>query len=250
LRLVAHLFYGLGLAVLISLNRRFAQRRERIASRWHRSLLDILCIRVTVRGRPAPGQRILVANHISWLDIHILGAHEPTRFVSKAEVRDWPLAGWFADAVGTFYLKRGAGGTKQLSHELRGFVESGGLCTFFPEGTTTTGENTLRFQPRLFAVAIETGHPVQPIAFRYGRTADGRDIAPFVGDDDLLSHLLRVMREPGIEAEITYCDPIPPQGLDRSALARAAQNAVLDVIAPSRRIAEPLRDGDEEELAA
>ena len=234
LRLIAHLLAGLCICLLIRISPARQRRRESIACHWHTGLLRILGLRVTTRGQQADTAPIIVANHVSWLDVIVLGSRIPTRFLSKAEVKAWPIAGSLATAVGTFYLLRGAGGTRQLTKELVEAINNGSHVTFFPEGTTTTGENTLRFQPRLFAAAIETGKPVQPVAFRYAPTADGRNIAPFVGDDDMVSHLLRVMREPGLDVEVVYCEPIASIGLDRATLALAAQNAVLDVIAPNR----------------
>lgn len=226
-----------------------------MASVWHARLLRILDLRVTVRGRRDENAPIIVANHVSWLDVMVVGATVPTRFLSKAEVKGWPIAGFLATTVGTFFLQRGAGGTKQLTKELVEAVNSGDHVTFFPEGTTTTGESTLRFQPRLFATAIETGKPVQPVAFRYGLTADGRNVAPFVGDDDMVSHILRVMREPGIDVEIVYCHPIESVGMDRAGLALAAQNAVLDVIAPNRerlpaKLSKSADDDEQDTMAA
>lgn len=233
--LLAHVAYGVALSALVAVDRDRRWKREQLAVRWHKRLLRILHIDVEINGKPAAGARILVSNHVSWMDIPVLAATEPTRFVSKAEVHGWPIAGWLADASGTFYLKRGAGGTKRLIEDLREFVLGGGLFVFFPEGTTTDGRSLLRFQPRLFAVALESGCPVQPIALRYQPTVDGRDIAPFIGDDDLLSHLFRVLREPGLKVELCYSEAIDPVGRNRGQLAEATQAAIQALIAPASR---------------
>jgi 1-acyl-sn-glycerol-3-phosphate acyltransferase len=232
--LIPYLVYGLGLAVWVCIvgdgSRR---RRERLAQQWHRGLLRLLGIRMQVRGTRAIGPHLIVANHVSWLDIPAIGAVEKTRFVSKIEVRDWPIAGWLVRAAGTFYLQRGAGGTKTLIGDLARFAQAGGVTTFFPEGTTTTGESTLRFQPRLFGAAIESGCMIQPVALRYGRAQNGDNVAAFVGDDDLVSNLLRLMREPALDIEVTFCPPLQPEGRDRAQLAEAAQAAIRRVIAPA-----------------
>lgn len=223
--LVVHLLIGLSLAVLVGIEggRRFS--RERLGGWWHRRLLRILNIRLKVRGEPLSGPRALVCNHVSWLDIHILGACEPTRFVSKAEVRDWPIAGWLANAAGTFYLKRGAGGTRDLIDDVSRQLAHGPVA-FFPEGTTTEGDRVLRFQPRLFAAAIEAGVRIQPIALRFGRAASGEDIAPFIGEMTLTAHLRRLMREPKLDAELIYCKPIDSQNCDRRMLAQMTQSSI------------------------
>ncbi|MDE2148222.1 MAG: 1-acyl-sn-glycerol-3-phosphate acyltransferase [Gammaproteobacteria bacterium] len=201
----------------------------RLSRWWLRRLLRILHLRLRILGTPLPGPRLLVCNHVSWLDIPVIGAVELTRFVSKAEVRDWPLVGWLAYAPGTFYLKRGAGGTRELVAALAAHLPHGNVA-LFPEGTTSTGEHVLRFTPRLFAAAIEAGCPVQPVALRYGPAADGSRIAPFVGDDTLVSHLWRLLREPELEVELIFCAPLATAGAERAALAETARAAVAAAV--------------------
>lgn len=229
LKLVGHILVGLSLAALVGVEGGRNLSRERLGGWWHRRLLRILNIRVQVIGRPLEEPRALVCNHVSWLDIHILGAYEPTRFISKAEVRNWPVAGWLANAAGTFYLKRGSGGTRLLIDAVSRQL-SIGTVTFFPEGTTTEGDRVLRFQPRLFAAPIEAGSPIQPVALRYGRTTTGENIAPFVGEMTLAAHLWRLLHVPRLDAELIYCTPIDPSGRDRTTLARMTQSAVTQAL--------------------
>lgn len=240
-RIVSHLLVGLLLAVLVKIDGggRFFSREE-LNSWWHRVLLRILNIKLVVHGTPLAGTRVIVCNHISWLDITMLAACEATRFVSKAEVADWPIAGWLANAAGTFYIRRGAGGTKQLIDAIDEHLGHGSIV-FFPEGTTTDGSIVLKFQPRLFATAIETRRPVQPVALRYGRAANGAHTAPFVGDDDMVSNILRLLRNGPITAELIYCEPINPEGFDRVALAHAAHTAICHAVAPGSLRAAPLK---------
>ena len=103
---------------------------------------------------------------------------------------------------------------------------------FFPEGTTTDGSIVLKFQPRLFATAIETKRPVQPIALRFSRAADGTATAPYIGDDVLLDNIIRLLKHGAITAEIIYCAAIDPEGHDRASLAHAAHTAICSAIAP------------------
>ncbi len=233
-RLIIHVLAGLLMVASVKLVPPLGRYRERLGRWWHRELMRVLKIRLTVRGQRSPGTRVVAANHVSWLDIPILGAIEPTRFVSKYEVREWPIAGWLANAAGTFYIRRGAGGTKQLTAELCAYLKSGPRrsLVLFPEGTTTNGDYVLKFQPRLFAAAIAAECDVQPVALRYSRTQKGENIAPFIGDDDLVSHLLRLLKEPFLECEITYGAPVSSFGCDRAQIAQAAHAAVAGVIAP------------------
>jgi 1-acyl-sn-glycerol-3-phosphate acyltransferase len=250
LRLIPHLLTGLLLCAYVAIDRRGRfYTREQLARWWHRVLLKILDIRVITRGMPAQGARILVANHVSWLDIPVIAIGEDLRFVSKAEVRDWPIAGWFAASCGTFFIRRGAGGTKQLTQAIGDYLHRG-TVVFFPEGTTTDGRSVLKFQPRLFAAAIETGAAVQPVALRYANVADGGNIGPFIGDDDLVSHILRLMKRGPLTVEVSYCTPIPSQGVDRTALAQAAHTAICTVVAPAQLVGERSVPAPRQSLAA
>ncbi len=266
-RAVLHIVVGILLAATILLTggvRRW--KIERVMSWWSGVMLDIFNIEVRVNNAGVQGPRMLVANHVSWLDIILIGYVEPTRFVAKSEIRHWPIAGWLANAMGTFYIRRGkgardtvpersevgagageaptipirsngkqpistVGGAKPLLEKVVPHLRAGGSFIVYPEGTTTDGSSVLPFRARLFQAAIEAQCPVQPIALRFGRGADGSDIAPFIGDDDLASHMLRLLKEPALIAEVTYCAPISPQGLDRDALALASHTAISSVVA-------------------
>ncbi|MBA4283942.1 MAG: 1-acyl-sn-glycerol-3-phosphate acyltransferase [Xanthomonadaceae bacterium] len=222
---------GLLLAVFVAVHGRGRFSRENVGTWWYRVLLRILEVRLVVRGPRLAGTRVMVCNHISWLDIPVVGACEPTRFVSKAEVGEWPVIGWLADAAGTFYLRRGSGGTKQLIESIDRHLGHDSIV-FFPEGTTTDGSIVLKFQPRLFATAIETRRPVQPIALRFSTAADGTATAPYIGDDVLFDNIVRLLKHGPITAELTYCEPIDPAGHDRASLALAAHTAICSVVAP------------------
>lgn len=238
-RLVLHVLGGLCLATLLHLELGPRLSPERIAGWWSRHLLQILGVRLRVIGRPAAGGQVLVSNHVSWLDILLLAACGNSRFIAKSEVRDWPVAGWLAQAMGTFYIRRGKGGARPLLERLRPHLLAGGSVCFFPEGTTTDGRGVLDFHPRLFAAAVETPCAVQPVALHYGPAADGTAIAPFIGEDDLLSHLLRLLRSPGLDATISYCSPISSQGQTREALAQQARAAIATVVATAPRACAP-----------
>lgn len=242
LRLVIHLMVGLLQAAAINLDFTHSLNGQRAMHWWTGVLLEILNIRLVVRGEPLEGARLTVANHVSWLDIPLIGACEPTRFLSKSEIANWPIAGWLANACGTFYIRRGKGGARPLLDKLVPHLRRGGSIVVFPEGTTGDGHEVLPFYSRLFAAATESGSPVQPLAIRYGRAADGSNVAPFVGDDDLVSHILRLLKTPELVAEVTYCAPIYPRGLDRDQVCQAAYLAIAAVVVPAQTIEEAPRD--------
>ena len=224
--LIAHLSFGMLLCLLMKLDVGGWLAPEPLTQFWNRHLLRILGLRITHRGQAVSGARMTVANHVSWLDIPLLAASEPTRFIAKSEIRHWPIAGWLANAAGTFYIRRGRGGARPLLERLTPHLKNGGAITLFPEGTTTNGRQVLGFHARLFAAALEAECWVQPVALRYGRGDDGGEVAPFIGDDDLFSHILRVLREPQLQVQVLYCAPIKAVGLDRDELAQRAHAAV------------------------
>jgi lyso-ornithine lipid O-acyltransferase len=226
LALIALIAYGLLLALAVRLDPTRRLRPEPLGRHWSRALLALLDIRATCEGHAPQRGGLIVANHVSWLDIPVLHAQVNTRFVSKSEVQAWPVAGWLADAAGTFYLRRGQHGSRPLLARLVPFLRGGGSVVVFPEGTTTVGDDVLPFHPRLFAAAIESGCAVQPVALRYGLGAGGLALAPFVGDDDLVTHLLRLLRHPGLDALVTFCAPLGPAGRTREQLAQAAREAI------------------------
>ncbi|MCI0750147.1 MAG: 1-acyl-sn-glycerol-3-phosphate acyltransferase [Nevskiales bacterium] len=167
-----------------------------------------------------------VANHISWLDIFLIAACEDTRFVAKSDVGHWPLVNLLVNAAGSFYLNRGGNGGRSLLNRLIPHLRRGGSFTVFPEGTTTDGSAVLPFYPRLFGAAIEAHCPVQPVFIHYEPAANGTAVAPFIGDDTLVAHLLRLLRVPELRAELSYAAPLHSHGMDRETLARAARTAI------------------------
>ncbi|HEX4871516.1 MAG TPA: lysophospholipid acyltransferase family protein [Nevskiaceae bacterium] len=233
LRLLVHLGTGLLLASLLRLDRSGRLRMEPLMEFWLRRLLRILGIELCVQGEPLRGGHVQVANHVSWLDIPVLGAGRATHFIAKSEIRDWPVAGFLATAIGTFYLRRGKGGAKPLLARLTPFLQGGGRITLFPEGTTTDGRDVLGFHPRLLAAAVEAQVPVQPVVLRYGRGDGGADLAPFIGEDDLVSHILRLLRNRHLQVRLDYLPALQPAAFaDRDALALAAEQAVRAVLRP------------------
>ncbi len=230
LLLVAHVGWGLVLASWFTFGGDRAWR-ERIAQRWHRRLLGIFGLRLRVEGTPLREPHMTVANHVSWLDIPVLGALEPTRFVGKSEIRDWPIAGWLATAAGTFYLRRGRGGAAPLLDRLAPHLRDGGCVAIFPEGTTTDGSGVLPFHARLFAAAVEAQRPIQPVTIQYGLSEHDDNVAPFIDDDSLVGHIVRLLRNPGLEVRVSYGPPIRPT-VGRDELAREAESFVRAALLP------------------
>ncbi|MFG2357230.1 lysophospholipid acyltransferase family protein [Streptomyces sp. NPDC048521] len=209
----------------------FARRRGRIPAewvgRWCRMIVRAVGVRVGLTGAAPPaGGLLLVANHVSWLDIPLLTAVRPARMLAKAEVGKWPVAGALAARGGTLFIERDRlralpGTVARIAGALRG----GAAVTAFPEGSTWCGRAHGPFRRAVFQAALDAGVPVQPVSLRYRQHGGGPGTAAaFVGDDTLLASLWRVARTRGLVAEVEIRPVIPPGSHpDRRALAHAAQ---------------------------
>jgi 1-acyl-sn-glycerol-3-phosphate acyltransferase len=201
-------------------------RRQRW-SRWFMArLTNALPFRVTVSGSLPTQPMLWLSNHVSWTDIPLLGMLAPLSFLSKAEVRTWPIAGWLALKAGTLFIRRGSGDSRLLQKQMCNHLQQDTDLLIFPEGTTTDGRALRTFHGRLLSSAIEAGVMLQPVAIKYTRDGKADPIAPFIGDDDLLSHLKRLFANEQGDVHIQLLTPIATAGQERAALAFQAQQAV------------------------
>lgn len=168
--MVLHTLYGVFIAGLV-LPRLSSHHRDWMISRWSKALLDLLNIQVIVRGDVPPRglkSTMFVANHISWVDIHALNSVHTTRFVAKAEIKHWPIFGWFAVKVNTLFVEREkrhhAG--KVVDSAKQALLHDDCIC-FFPEGTTTDGTELKPFKGSLLQAAIDAKAKVWPFAIYY-----------------------------------------------------------------------------------
>lgn len=227
-RVVVHLAAGLATCALVfplvSL-----PARERLTRRWSRKLLG-LC-RVSVEqtpGAPVLEHALIVANHVSWLDIFVINALHPCRFVAKAEIRSWPVLGWLAAAAGTVFIARG--NRRELRHIFKGLVtvlQEGQRVAFFPEGTTSLQGEVLPFHANLFEAAIDAKVAVQPYALSYvdASGAYHRSV-DYTGDTTFVDSLFTILEGAPVIARLHPLAPIDATGAHRRELAEAAQEAV------------------------
>ncbi len=223
------------LAVLIA-PRLEARRRRRLAARCAARTLAILRVSASVRGaRPVrAGPVLLVANHVSWLDVYLLDAAlGGARYVAKREVARWPVAGAIARGFGTFFHARGnvrdAARTKDA---VAGALRAGERVVVFPEGTTTAGDGVGRFHAAFLQAAVDAGVAVQPVAIRYPGP-DGRpdSAAAFVGDMTFVASLRRVLRRRRLDARLTFGPVLRPDGRTRRDLAALSHAFVAVALA-------------------
>lgn len=213
------------------------RKRNAVVRWWARRLCRLLRLQPRVRGAPAAGPVLYVANHVSWLDISCLLASIDATFVAKSEVAGWPLVGDLAAQVGTIFFPRGDGQAQAAAERMMWHLAQRRSVAFFPEGTTSDGTGVRHFHSRLFQAATRTGTAVQPIAVRYTDGTGISRVAPFIGDDDLLRHIWRLLGEKRIDVHLHFCAPCLP-GSDRRALARQARARVCAALTvePDERI--------------
>lgn len=227
-----HLLLGAVLAVFCGAA--FVQYRryqQPVIRWWHRRFCNILSLDIRVQGTPAPGHAMWVSNHVSWLDIPVLGSHFPVYFLSKAEVAEWPVVGWLARVAGTLFIRRGSGDAGQVTTQLATHLREGRNVLFFPEGTTTDGHRLKRFFHKLFAAAVEAEVPIQPVLLSYCTEDDElHPHAPFVGDDEFLSHAIDILKGNRIVVNVRVLPLEPLAGRDARNLARDVEAKMSDAL--------------------
>jgi 1-acyl-sn-glycerol-3-phosphate acyltransferase len=158
------------------------------------------------------------------LDIFCIAAVCPTHFLAKQDVAEWPLFGWLCRRVGTAFIHRGSErGAGEAAEQLTWRLRQGGRILIFPEGTSTVGESVKRFYPRLFQAAVHARCSVQAVALQYSDPADPMGInrtVPFIGSDDFVSHLWRLLDETSISVELSFSEPLPAGTQTRNSLAQ------------------------------
>ncbi len=210
--------------------------RERLIRHWSRGLLHICGVRVSAAGIPLAGPCLVVANHVSWLDIFALNAWGATVFVAKAEIRRWPVLGWLVAGAGTLFIERGnrraAAAIAQAMVERFARGERLGL---FPEGTTSDGLSVLPFRTALLQPALHADVPVQPVVLLFHHQGHRSSFAAYIGEETLLSNLWRVMGKGGVAIELEFLPALGPAHgeLGRHALADRLRTEILQRVEAS-----------------
>lgn len=161
-----HLLAGLAAAALFPLLPRAA--RHAITKSWSRAMLAMLGVGLEVQGELAPGPALVVANHVSWVDVLAITALRPCVFICKSEVAAWPVLGWLLARVDTIFMRRGsARAASRAMREAGARLRAGASVAVFPEGTSTNGGQVLPFGAAIFQSAWDAGCVVQPLALAY-----------------------------------------------------------------------------------
>ena len=220
--MLLHVVHGLAV-VLLRLPGLDDAGRQRRVQWWSAALLSRLDIALHLEGQFRAGAKLIVANHVSWLDIIAIHAICPqARFVSKADVQGWPLVGRLVAAGGTLYIQRDKRrDALRVVHEMAAALRAGDTVAVFPEGTTSDGRALLPFHANLLQAAIATEVPLQPVSLRY---ADARDAvseaAMWVGDTTLVQSVWRLACARGLSVHLRVLAPMGTVHADRRSLAQ------------------------------
>ncbi len=237
--LVALLFGGLFTVLVLFPFGGEVFRRAAIRE-WSRMLIAACGVRAAVLGHEGanplfalPPGRLVVANHVSWIDIFVINAQSPCGFVAKAEIARWPLIGTLVARTGTLFIERGKRhAVHRMIEHIGRRLEVGGRVAVFPEGTTSDGHRLLPFHANLIEGAVRCGAPVVPVGLRY--LAGDRDRASqveYIGDTTFVASLWRIIGSPRIRCEVLALPEIATgEGASRHEVAQRAREAMASAL--------------------
>ena len=207
------------------------EQREARVQAWALQFLALWGIHLKVLGQPVVnGPALIVANHISWLDILVMHAARHCRFVSKSDIREWPLVGMLATGAGTLYIERTSRkDALRMVKDMAEAMKNGDVVAVFPEGTTSDGRELLPFHANLIQAAIAAEAPVQPVSLKFVDAATGQpSFAPcYIGDDTLVGSMWRTLSAPAIVAVVHFGEPQAANGRDRRAWAHDLREDII-----------------------
>ncbi len=207
-------------------------KQKQVRKWWLATVIKIVGLNLTVKGKVPEDQASLwVANHASWLDIPIVGSMG-SGFLSKAEVRKWPVIGWLGEKGGTVYIERGGRNAAQIaSQEIANKIHAGDNILVFPEGTTSIAGDVRRFHARIFAPVMDHNLAVQPIAVQY--LNDKGDPHPSIlwENQSFMTNLIGILGEDSINVILTFL-PLITAGefSERKRIAELCESQIKSIV--------------------
>ncbi len=186
-----------------------------------------------VQVEPVPQHHGLwVSNHVSWMDIPVVGSVSPAFFLSKAEIGEWPVFGKLAHAAGTLFIQRGSGDAGSVATQMADFLEKGFSIVFFPEATTTDGRKIKRIHGTLLQAAINADVPVQPMVLAYvNKDGTLSEALPYYGKLTMKQSMKRVLDSKNVTAYVLPLEPIDPDGCSKSEMTNVLQKRMQEGLA-------------------
>lgn len=199
-------------------------KNTRYVQHFCRRLCQVFNIDVRVHGTIPRDPALWVSNHISWLDIAVLGSGARIFFLAKAEIENWPVIGKLAKGGGTLFIKRGSGDSVRIKEHITDFLKQDIPVLFFPEATTTDGSRVKKIHGRILGAAIDAQRPVQICLICYVNQQGQLDtVAPYYGNIGFGEHVQSVLEMPKVTAHLKALDAVPVEGHTVESLTREVQ---------------------------
>lgn len=192
---------------------------------WLIWFAKILNLKIKFKGKISKTPALVISNHISWMDIVVLGHLIPGYFVSKSDVLDWPIIGYLARQGGTVFIRRGdKQQVRSTTEKMLWLLKQNRSILAFPEGTTSEGDVILPFHSSLFQPAVLGKSNIQPVLIQYEGKA--KTLAPFIGEDEFITHLFRILALPKVEVCLTILPIIQSANRKRTVLTELTRNQI------------------------
>lgn len=242
--LAAHLAISLPLTLLVisSVGPWLRLDGERIDHRairlWSQGLVWLFGMRVITFGEPLPGPALMVANHITWLDIQLIHSRRMVHFVAKSEIAGWPVLGWLTKRAGTIFHRRGdPDSLRSVQQVMLERLRDGYAVAVFPEGSTGPGDHVRTFHARIFAVCEDAAVPAQPVGLRFVRDGVLTTAPAFRSNERFVANFFRLLGDPPTVAELHFLAPIASGDGGRRRMAEIARLRIASALGI------PARDG-------
>jgi 1-acyl-sn-glycerol-3-phosphate acyltransferase len=242
-RLVLHLLWGALLAIIYPSLQVGLQKR--IMQRWSARLVKVLHVRVSVTG-DIPlheiKQGLIVANHISWIDVYVMSSVLPMRFVAKSEVRSWPFIGWLCTRAQTIFIERNKrSDTIRTNLQMVEHLQQTNCVAIFPEGTTSDGSQVRHFHASLLQPAIDAQTPIYPVAIHYhDKHNKPNPDAAYIDEMSFGDSLWKILCSRDLHARVSTTVALSTQTENRRVLALKAHQHITRALS----IAPPMAEGD------
>ena len=195
---------------------------------WQGGLMRVFGFRLKRVGSPRAGTTFFVANHCSWLDITLMHSQRSLSFVAKAEIARWPVIGWLASRAGTIYHQRGSNSSlARVAEVMVGRLKQGIDVGAFPEGGTGQVDHVRTFHARIFQTCYDAQVPAQPVALRYVRDERPAVEVAFRDNENFFANFLRLLGNPGCDAEVHFLEPIDPNPDGRRKMSELARRQII-----------------------
>lgn len=207
-------------------------KRDRLKIHWLKVFSSIMKLSVIREGELPKDGALLISNHISWLDIIVIGQYLPVYFVAKSDISSWPIIGYLSRQGGTIFIRRGnKKSIKATTEKMIWVLKQNSNIVAFPEGTTTLGNEVLSFHASLFQPALLTKSVIQPVVIQYDGAAKHQ--APFIGEDDFVRHLIKMLCLDKVEVRLSFLPVIKSLGKDRHTVCAEAREKIYEKISES-----------------